>query len=94
MMLSVLLGLVGRMVFIEVRSTDGLEVPTLCGTLAAGDEVWAEFEREHGVGGPVMIVFCSRCRNLRAFLTVAFFRSPELLGRSPEQELLIRLAKV
>jgi hypothetical protein len=49
--LSALQGLLGRRVFVEVRATGDLEVMTMRGTLAAGDDL-GEFERSQGIGGP------------------------------------------
>jgi hypothetical protein len=49
--LAALHGLLGRSVFIEVRTPGDLEVLTMRGTLAAGDDL-GEFERTQGVGGP------------------------------------------
>ncbi len=49
--LGALLALLGRDLLVEVRAPGDLEVATLRGTLAAGDDL-GEFERAQGVGGP------------------------------------------
>lgn len=49
--LGALHGLLGRRVFVEVRAAGELEVVTMRGTLAAGDDL-GEFEKAQGIGGP------------------------------------------
>ena len=49
--LGELLALLGRRVFVEVRLPGDLEVATIRGTLAAGDDL-GDFERSQGIGGP------------------------------------------
>jgi hypothetical protein len=48
---SALQGLLGRRVFVEIRSGAGHEIAMLRGTLAAGDDL-GDFERTQGVEGP------------------------------------------
>jgi hypothetical protein len=92
--LSILLGFVGRQVFVEVRTAGNLEVVTLRGTLAAGDDV-GKFEREHGVAEPGhdRLLFTMREHPFPEgfFLDHRTFEAAEWRREVPDRELLIKL---
>ncbi len=92
--LTQLLGLLGRRVFVEVRAPGELEVVTLRGTLATGDDL-GDFERAHGVGGPGhdRLLFTMREHPFPEgfYLDRRTFRNAEWVRQDPDPELRIGL---
>lgn len=92
--LGELLGLLGRQVFLEVRSPDELEVVTMRGTLSGGDDL-GEFERAQGIGGPThdRLLFTMQEHPFPEgfYLDRRTFEAAEWAGGPPDPELRIQL---